>query len=368
MDEEKTSDEAAKAECSHPPAAVRAVEVFAKTCRALVLALACIALIASVFSGVIGFVLMPILVLAGIALFLGSGMVECVRNGHFAWFWIPNFAIGAWCVWVSYIALYVGAAKEGTVSIALVSAIVVMSILAIVPAALLLLPSSRRWAAEARSYRRKGHPRLRVVAGLCCLLVLLGMVLPSTSFFENCTLCRELREARELHNLMLQNYSLRASGSGWIDPASCQDSRQFVQRLLGDKAERSLMAQSWCIAVNPPDDDGFPVILVDGIVIDLMLDPKNGLQSVVWIPGERRPTFSEPMVVLRNGQVKFVHAETRKAQGGGVYSVERRKKTPLELFDGRVPRPAPDTYFLTPTGRLEIEIAEQPGTDPEKPL
>ena len=127
------------------------------------------------------------------------------------------------------------------------------------------------------------------------------------------------------------------------------------------------MAQSWCIAVNPPDDDGFPVILVDGIMIDLMLDPKNEQHSVVWIPGKRRPTFSAPLVVLRNGQVKFVHhAETRKAQGGGVYSVERRKKTPIELFDGRIPRPAPDTYFLTPTGRLEI--VEQPGTGPEKPL
>ena len=366
MDEEKTSDEAAKAECSRPPAAVRAVEVFAKTCRALVLALACIALVASVFSGVIGFVLMPILALAGIALFLSPGMMECVRNGRFAWFWIPNFVIGAWGVWVSYIALYVGAAKEGTVSIALVSAIVVMSILAIVPAALLLLPSSRRWAAEARSCPRKGHPRLRVVAGLCCLLVLLAMVLPSTSFFKHCTLCRELREARELHNLMLQNYSLRASGSGWIDPASCQDSRQFVQRLLGDKAERSLMAQSWCIAVNPPDDDEFPVIVVDGIMIDLMLDPKNEQYPVAWKHGENRRTFTEPVVVLRNGQVKFVCAETRESHGFGAYSVKTRSKTPKELFGGRVPSPAPDTYFLTPTGRLEI--AEQPGTDPAKPL
>ncbi len=114
------------------------------------------------------------------------------------------------------------------------------------------------------------------------------------------------------------------------------------------------MSQSWCIAVNPPDDDEFPVIVVDGIMIDLMLDPKNEQYPVAWKHGENRRTFTEPVVVLRNGQVKFVCAEeTWESQGFGVYSVKTRSKTPMELFGGRVPRPAPDTYFLTPTGRLK---------------
>ncbi len=354
MDEETKHDEAAETECSGPPAGVRIVEMFAKICRALVLALACIVLIASVLTGSIGFILPPLLVFAGMVLFLGPGMVKCVSHGHFAWFWVPSFAIASWIVWVSYIALYVGAVKEGSVSIALVSVIVVMSFLGIAPAALLLLPSSRRWAAEARSCRKKGHPRLRVVLGLICLLVLLAMLLPSTNFFKNITLYHEIHEARDLHNLMLQNDLLRASGSGWVDLASCHDSKQFVQRLLGDKAGNSLMSQSWCIAVNPPDDDEFPVIVVDGIMIDLMLDPKNEQYPVAWKHGENRRTFTEPVVVLRNGQVKFVCAEeTWESQGFGVYSVKTRSKTPKELFGGRVPSPAPDTYFLTPTGRLK---------------
>ena len=348
MNEETKHDEAAETECSRPPVGVRIVELLATICLVLVFAL----LIASVLMGGINFAL-PLLVVAGLVFFLGMGMVMCVRHGRFVWFWMPILAIASWIVWVSYIALYVGAVKEGSVSIALVSVIVVMSFLGIAPAALLLLPSSRRWAAEARSCRKKGHPRLRVVLGLICLLLLLAMLLPSTNFFRNITLYHEIREAKALHNLMLQNDSLRASGSGWVDPASCQDSKQFVQRLLGDKAESSLMSQSWCIAVNPPDDDEFPVIVVDGIMIDLMLDPKNEQYPVAWKYGENRRTFTEPVVVLRNGQVKFVCAETRESHGFGAYSVKTRSKTPKELFGCRVPSPAPDTYFLTPTGRLK---------------
>ena len=348
MNEETKHDEAAETECSRPPVGVRIVELLATICRVLVFAL----LIASVLMGGINFVL-PLLVVAGLVFFLVMGMVKCVRHGRFVWFWMPILAIAAWVVWVSYIDLYVGMAKEGSVSIALVSVIAVMSFLGIAPAALLLLPSSRRWAAEARSCRKKGHPRLRVVLGLICLLLLLAMLLPSTNFFKNITLYREIHEARDLHNRMLQNDLLRASGSGWVDPASCQDSKQFVQRLLGEKAESSLMSQSWCIAVNPPDDDEFPVIMVDGIMIDLMLDPKNEQYPVAWKHGENRRTFTEPVVVLRNGQVKFVCAETRESHGFGAYSVKTRSKTPKELFGGRVPSPAPDTYFLTPTGRLK---------------
>jgi len=353
MDEETKHDEAVEMECSRPPVGVRIVEMLVKAYRVLAFAWVCIELLASGNSGSVSLFLSPLMFLVALVLFLGMGMVRCVNHGRFAWFWIPNFTIASWVAWVSYIELYVGAFKEGSVSIALVSVIVVMSILGIAPAALLLLPSSRRWAAEARSCRKKGHPRLRVVLRLICLLVLLGMLLPSNNFFKHITLYREIREARALHDRMLQNDSLRASGSGWIDPASCQDSRQFVQRLLGDKAESSLMSQSWCIAVNPPDDDEFPVIVVDGIMIDLMLDPKNEQYPVAWKHGENRRTFTEPVVVLRNGQVKFVCAETREAHGFCSYSVKARSKTPRELFCGRVPSPAPDTYFLTPTGRLK---------------
>ena len=350
MDEETKHEKVAETECSRPPVGVRIMELLATICRVLVFALFCLVLIASVVMGSI----LPLLVGAGLVLFLGMGMVKCVRHGRFVWFWIPILAIAAWVVWVSYIDLYVGVAKEGSVSIALVSVIVVMAILGIAPAALLLLPSSRRWAAEARSCRKKGHPRLRVVLGLICLLLLLGMLLPSTNFFKHITLYREIREARDLHDRMLQNDSLRASGSGWIDPASCHDSRQFVQRLLGDKAESSWMSKSWCIAVNPPDDDDFPVIVTDGVDVEQLLDPKGDLSSVEFHHRKRcLIRYTEPVVVLRNGQVKFVLAETRQAQGGGVYSVERKSKTPMELFGGRVPRPAPDTYFLTPTGRLK---------------
>ena len=353
MDEETKHDEAVEMECSRPPAGVRIVEVFAKTCRALALALACIAVLASGSSGSVSFFLSPLMFLVALAILLGMGMVKCVRHGCFAWFWIPNFAIAALVVWVSYIELYVRAAKLGSVSIAHVVVIVVMSILAIAPATLLLLPSSRRWAAEARSCRKKGHPRLMVVLGLICLLLLLAMLLPSTNFFKNITLYNAIHEARDLHNRMLQNDSLRASGSGWVDPASCHDSMQFVQRLLGDKAEKSMAAQSWCIAVNPPDDDDFPVIVSDGVDIDQMLGLKGDPSLDECRYGEKFLVgYTEPVVVLRNGQVKFVLAETRQEHGGGVYSVQTRCKTPKELFGGRVPRPAPDTYFLTPTGRL----------------
>ena len=72
---------------------------------------------------------------------------------------------------------------------------------------------------------------------------------------------------------MVQNKHNHEDGQEWVDPAACTNSTQFVQALCekykDDVGERScdpgLCANIWSIAVNPPEDDSFPLIFTCNI-------------------------------------------------------------------------------------------------------
>ena len=333
------------------PVAVRAVEYLLRALRALSVAIAVVAALGALFGGECA--LWPLLLcLAALPLLLIPGMLKSVQSGRFEWFILPSLAIAAAVVWAFHVHLCVVRHTGGGADAGSVAASAAVVLFAVVPSALLLLPSSLKWAAKTKSVRRKDKAGCMTGVGLVSLLLLVAMVLPSCSGFPELALYKEIRAAEQMQERLQENDALRASGSEWVDPSACADSIQFVRKLLGDKANGSMFADSWCIAVNPPDDDAFPVVVTREIDIAGMLNLENARRPIgIAQPSgdskyRRCRLWTKPMVVLRNGQVKIVQSLTEDDGSTGC-------RTPEEVFGGRVPCPGPDTYFLTPTGRVK---------------
>ena len=53
--------------------------------------------------------------------------------------------------------------------------------------------------------------------------------------------------------------------------------------------------------------------------------------------------------------------------GGAAQIVRNVYLSPNRIFPDGIPKPNPDTYFLTPTGRVDL-VEEQLGTGPAEPF
>ena len=108
-----------------------------------------------------------------------------------------------------------------------------------------------------------------------------------------------------------------------------------------------MQRETWIIAVNPPDDDKFPVVISANVDIAELLRPGDELRLVALKCSEE---CGAPC--LRHCMVSAV-----VARKGGEVDVGKKAVTPAMIFGGHVPRPPSETYFLTPTGRLDL-VAE----------
>ncbi len=159
--------------------------------------------------------------------------------------------------------------------------------------------------------------------------------------------------AHQLHKGMVENMLSREGGEDWIDPSTCSTSTQFIVALLGKRTtEIGHCTNIWSIAVNPPDDDKFPIIVSCNIDIAELLCPQNEEKQVSltcpkeW--GGQCFKLCEKFFILvqRDGAAQVIRA---------------RHRTPRQIFYGRMPKPGPNTYFLTPTGRVDfVSVRCQP--------
>ena len=168
---------------------------------------------------------------------------------------------------------------------------------------------------------------------------------------------------RGLHGYICLNNHSRESGKDWVDASSCTNSTQFVNALWAKFSEDKgpcPKSDVWCVAVNPPGDDQFPVLVSANIDPRELLCPQDENQPLkLTCPKEWGGTcfsFCEKAAV-------FVYV-------GGAACVRKSKYArPKHIFPNGIPKPNPDTYFLTPTGRVDfVERHTQPGTDPAEPL
>ena len=152
---------------------------------------------------------------------------------------------------------------------------------------------------------------------------------------------------------MWANNGARESGKEWIDPASCSNSTQFVQMLCekfkddtgGYSCDFGPYANVWCVAVNPPEDDSFPLIFTCNIDPRELLCPQDEDQPwkltcpKTW--GGTCFNFCENAAVI--GCV-----------GGAPHFLEGKYARSKFISRDGIPKPGPDTYFLTPTGRVDF--------------
>ena len=271
-----------------------------------------------------------------VLLLLVVGMLYGVLQGRFRLFAYPSAVVGA----------FAGAMLFAVSSLAGFATCSAVVALGGVPVVLLMLPSSRKWQ------ERLGHPLKSFSEG--CLLALLLfllmlLVVPldyRTTSDERASYSRLM--AQHVQALVCDNEAARKRGGAeWIDPATCSNSTQFVQALLGGHvgAYKYMQRKTWIIAVNPPDDDSFPVVISANVDIAELLRPGDELRLVALKCSEE------------NGAPCLLHCMDSAVvarKGGEVERVRGKTVTPALIFGSHVPRPRSETYFLTPTGRLDL--------------
>ena len=291
-------------------------------------------------SGILFAVLFGLCLLA-----LPVGMVFALRLGRRTWFLAPNTIVMSLCLICAIEALCDSAAALPFVLLAL--------LFGIGPIVLLFLPSSIRWFNEMSG---DDTPSPFGCAGIVVVGVLwLGFVGPCLSelSFSKQRMTTALSSAmamrgRNLNISMIENQLAHESGEDWIDPASFTNSTQYVKALwakFGEDKGSCPYPDSWCVAVNPPDNDKFPVMVTANIDPRELLRPSNADRPLkLTCPKEWGGTCFK--VCEKAGVIVY--------KGGNTRVVKSRYACPSLIFNDGMPKPGPDTYFLTPTGRVDF--------------
>ena len=230
-----------------------------------------------------------------------------------------------------------------------------LSLLALAaPLVLLSLPASRAWAKALEE--RKPNARRNDIG---CLIygLLLGFSILVTIEWPNPKEAAAIDQnwrhsmAEQLVERISQNDIARKEGKQWADPSSCSNSVQFVQFLKQEVVQpleqdiAAKIASVWCIAVNPPDDDRFPIVVTANVDIRELLFPDDEQKPLTLTCPEER-AGGTCLGFCKRGAVVALRC-------GMTISISADKATPREIFGGAIPKPASDTYFLTPAGRVD---------------
>ena len=287
-----------------------------------------------------------------LSLSLGTlGMVLGLRRGRRALF-LPLHAII-----LSEVALCcVASLLHGTepwVTWVLVLLLLLAFLLLVAPVILLCLPSSNLWFKERLG--GKAEPKGFLVCMILVLILILAALIPE--LICGVVIKRGLSMAargRELFLDMVVNDAAHKEGADWVDLAACTNSTQFVKALRekhkDGEGERTRdfgpYADIWCIAVNPPEDDSFPLIFTCNI------NPHELLSQV-----DRNCTLTCPR---KWGGTCFSFCERAAVVvhgGGGAHIVKSKYARWRYIFPNGIPKLGPDTYFLTPTGRVVFAVS-----------
>ena len=286
---------------------------------------------------------------------LSLGMVLGLRRGRRALF------LSLHAIILSLVALCcVASLLHGTepwVTWVLVLLLLLAFLLLVAPVILLCLPSSNLWFKE--KFGGKAEPK----GFLVCMILVLILILAALIHELICGVVirrgnakRGLSMAargRELFLDMVMNDAAHKEGADWVDLAACTNSTQFVKALRekhkDGEGERTRdfgpYADIWCIAVNPPEDDSFPLIFTCNI------NPHELLSQV-----DRNWTLTCPR---KWGGTCFSFCERAAVvvHGGGAAHIVSKYSRWRYIFPNGIPKLGPDTYFLTPTGRVVFAVS-----------
>lgn len=281
---------------------------------------------------------------------LSLGMVLGLRRGRRALFLSLHAIILSLVALCCVASLLYGTEPQ-------VTWVFVFLLLLVAPVILLCLPSSNLWFKEKLG--GKAEPK----GFLVCMILVLILILAALIHELICGLQisrnakRGLSMAargRELFLDMVVNDVAHKEGADWVDLAACTNSTQFVKALRekhkDGEGERTRdfgpYADIWCIAVNPPEDDSFPLIFTCNI------NPHELLSQV-----DRNWTLTCPR---KWGGTCFSFCERAAVVvkiGGAAHIVKSKYARWRYIFPNGIPKLGPDTYFLTPTGRVDLAVS-----------
>ena len=270
------------------------------------------------------------------ALALPAALVLALRQGRRAWFIWPH-TVGVLVVLMVAVAIP-----------AMVAAIVA-GILLVSPFALLFRPEASRWFHEMSVGRKPDKFGGCAVAMLCVLIVLAGSVMYVTGSAESgyakasAMVCQE----KAIYRAMAENRECRDVGGVYVDPSAYANSTDFIMA-LGSSFEDVVSnlgryTNIWCVVVNPPDNDSFPVLFTANInPFDLFHDEGACRSMSLTCPkkwgGECFGFCEKAAVVMRKGGLAQI---VKGKYTRGLFPLPGEKRAQLEV-----------TYILTPTGRV----------------
>ena len=263
---------------------------------------------------------------------LFAAMLHAVKRARFALFIIP------YCIVMSCIVLSLLLDMAG------IGLVILVCVVALAPVVLINLPATKAWQREVLATGGKDKAGLMVALSLFALLYA-AISIPSCVSRPHIHVRVAETEAEAINCGFAENNSAREKSGERIDPAGFTNSTQFIRAVMTEVSKCPDPRFSWCVAVNPPDDSSFPVLFTYNVNVGELLkigDEKRKLG--LTCPAERGGKCLQfcpyAVVVLR--------------RDGGVSVINANDLTPEVVFGGKVPRLAPDTYFLTPTGRVDL--------------
>ena len=267
---------------------------------------------------------------------LFAALLHAVRRARFAWFSIPP------CVVMILVGGFVSSHMDS--ALAGIGLFLLVCVVALAPVVLLNLPKAKAWQREVFATGGKDKAGLMVALSLLAFFYA-AVSIPSCVSQPRTHVYVAETEAEAINCGFAENNSAREKGAEWIDPAGFTNSTQFIRAVMTEVSKCPDPQFSWCVAVNPPDDSSFPVLFTYNVDVGELLkigDEKRNLG--LTCPAERGGKCLQfcpaaAVVLRRDGSVSVIYANNL---------------TPEELFGGNVPRLAPDTYFLTPTGRVDF--------------
>ena len=277
-----------------------------------------------------------------------SGLALAVRRGRRGWATVPYGMAGLLMIMFGW----AGVLRYG-VTLKTGLFLFVSAALTVFPIALLHLPSSKDW------FQRGLRPK-RLGAGCGCvfcvfvvaLLVSVIAFTPSEAPIIAANTSSMAMRGRNLFCVLAENEVARQSGGLWVDPTTCSNSVEFIDKLLAqykpDEKTEWIQQESrqWSVAVNVPESaTNFPVFVSANLdpsqfprTWDRVTDADRKFE-LARLPGADELRIGKKAVVI--------------VRRGGASSVCKVKYCNFKyIFNFRPYELSEDTYFLTPVGKV----------------
>ena len=266
---------------------------------------------------------------------LFAALLHAVRRARFAWFSIPP------CVVMILVGGFVSSHMDS--ALAGIGLFLLVCVVALAPVVLLNLPKAKAWQREVFATGGKDKAGLMVALSLFAFFYA-AVSIPSCVSQPRTHVYVAETEAEAINCGFAENNSAREKGAEWIDPAGFTNSTQFIRAVMTEVSKCPDPQFSWCVAVNPPNDDRFPVLFTANI------DPRELLRP----SGEGQPLKLTCPKEWGGVCFKFCEKMGVVHYKNGVSQIVKKHMSPKQIFCSGIPKPGPETYFLTPTGRVDF--------------